>query len=185
MLNRGKFSHSRVTPDTLGQTRGEQRKNYLALKNSLPTVIYTSYRLIEPTGNLGYFAAIIRQPDRKLHLYGADTYTSCIKLNLHAINYALKQLTPPTKTIVFVERLELMNNLYHLDRWARNAFVNKDGEPLEHAEQWRRLYTLVSQHRLSYHLLHNTGSVYYEHPTRVLTWKANMLNGETYRVEHV
>lgn len=64
-----------------------------------------------------------------------------------ALNEGLKHITEPVELILRLKPGYITISLQSVEKWRKNGFLNKKGEPVKYAKDWKEISRMLDTHK--------------------------------------
>jgi len=99
----------------------------------------------------GGWAAILRYKDSEKEISGFESHTTNNRMEIKAVNEALRMLKEPCEVTVHTDSRYLRDGItLWIHGWKRNGWKTRDRHPVKNRELWETLDELSQKHRIKW-----------------------------------
>ena len=113
--------------------------------------LYTDGACSGNPGAGGYGAILLYKGTQK-EISGGEPSTTNNRMEIYAVIAGLQQLKQPCEVTVYSDSAYTVNAFKEgwLSGWIRSGWKKADGKPVMNADLWKKLYELVSVHKVTF-----------------------------------
>jgi ribonuclease HI len=100
----------------------------------------------------GGWGAILRFKEEEREMFGGDPATTNNRMEMTAVIEALASLKRPCRVAVYTDSQYVQKGITEwIEGWKRRGWRTASKEPVKNVDLWKRLDSLASGHRVSWH----------------------------------